>query len=276
MKKTLLFAVCLSVFSGIALAEDTQYYERVAVKKENGETKHYFKKVSLDKGEVAEESFKGFPVSSNSNGIYVSLKGGISNAQVKGANEMVAGLDVSDSLPLAAVAVGAKVNNFRFEIEGTYRDKQDLLLGYDGYEDEYVISDIQSHGAMLNGYYDMPTGTKFTPFVMVGVGFSKNKIGSSVEVDEYNEFITYREGWEKGDSTEFAYSFGAGFSYQVSDNLNFDMAYRYVDLGSAEIKAFDERTSIREADKEYDYRWEKLQKYDLKSNEFLAGIRYTF
>lgn len=276
MKKTLLFAVCLSVFSGIALAEDTQYYERVAVKKENGETKHYFKKVSLDKGEVAEESFKGFPVSSNSNGIYVSLKGGISNAQVKGANEMVAGLDVSDSLPLAAVAVGAKVNNFRFEIEGTYRDKQDLpVLTYYDYlydEGEYDFSNIQSHTAMLNGYYDMPTGTKFTPFVMVGVGFSKNKIASKVEEYKASTFIN-RWGSTDGNSTEFAYSFGAGFSYQISDNLNFDVAYRYVDLGSAEITYFDEMKYRGDDEVSRD---EELQKYDLKSNEFLAGIRYTF
>ena len=274
MKKTLLFATCLSVLSGVVFAEDSQYYERVAVKNEQGETKHYFKKVSADKFAMEEEkeTYKGVPVSSNSNGIYVSLKGGISNTKVKGTNGSVSGLDISDSLPIAAVAVGAKVNNFRFEIEGTYRDKQDLMLGYSYYDDEYVFSDIQSNSVMLNGYYDMSTGTKFTPFVMVGVGFSKNKIASWSKEDSYGD----RFGWENGDTTKFAYSIGAGFSYQFTDNLNFDIAYRYVDLGNAKIDEFEEWEELDFVGRPYTEREEEKQKYDLKSNEFLAGIRYTF
>ena len=268
MKKTLLFATFLSVLSGMAFAEDAQYYERVAVKNEQGETKHYLKKVSTDKfsSEKEKDRYKVGSVSSNSNEFYVSLKGGISNTKLN-----VLGLDASsDSVTMAAVALGKKVNNFRFEIEGIYRDKQDLLLGID-YDDEYVFSDIRSTGAMLNGYYDMPTGTKFTPFVMLGVGFSKNKIASKVVFEDLycpGSVCGYeRLGWEDGDSIKFAYSIGAGFSYQLTNNLNFDVAYRYVDLGNAVVKYFEEEPGY------YQY---KKQTYDLKSNEFLMAIRYAF
>lgn len=64
------------------------------------------------------------------------------------------------------------------------------------------------------------------PFVMVGMGVARNRIDPMVYTFPDTETIT-----PKGSYTGFAWSAGAGFSYELGVNVELEIVYRYTDLG---------------------------------------------
>ena len=89
-----------------------------------------------------------------------------------------------------------------------------------------------SHLLMINGYYhfmdDRGTGA-FDPYVGAGIGLADNEVEDmTVAVSGGSADI------EDGDSTEFAFKFGAGVAYWLSDAASVDFSIFYVDAGSVE------------------------------------------
>ena len=89
-----------------------------------------------------------------------------------------------------------------------------------------------SHLLMLNGYYhfmnDRGTGA-FDPYVGAGIGLADNELEDmTVAVSGASATI------EDGDSTEFAFKFGAGVAYWLSDAASVDFSIFYVDAGTVE------------------------------------------
>ncbi len=89
-----------------------------------------------------------------------------------------------------------------------------------------------SHLLMINGYYhfmdDRGTGA-FDPYVGAGIGLADNEVEDmTVAVSGASATI------EDGDSTEFAFKFGAGVAYWLSDAASVDFSIFYVDAGSVE------------------------------------------
>ena len=80
---------------------------------------------------------------------------------------------------------------------------------------------------MLNGYYDIKTGTEWTPYVMAGVGYA--------HVDNTIKDVMGTEA-EKHRADNFAYQAGVGVSYALTSNIALDAGYRYIDLGKTEYK----------------------------------------
>ena len=89
-----------------------------------------------------------------------------------------------------------------------------------------------SHLLMINGYYhfmdDRGTGA-FDPYVGAGIGLADNEVEDmTVAVSGASATI------EDGDSTEFAFKFGAGVAYWLSDAASVDFSIFYVDAGTVE------------------------------------------
>lgn len=103
---------------------------------------------------------------------------------------------------------------------------------------------VESQSLMLNGYYDIDTGTKFTPYVGAGIGYAKIK--GSLSVLGISESI---------DDNNFAWQIGAGASYALTNNVSVDAGYRYVDYG--------------------DFTEDEV-KLDTSAHELYIGARYTF
>lgn len=150
--------------------------------------------------------------------------------------------------PFSDVAIGFGVgygldfnNGFRSDIEFTYNtDMKETILNTD------VKNETMS--LMLNGYYDIATGTKWTPFVNLGIGVAR-----SVFKDESSDL--------KIDGNKFAYQAGVGVGYEVSQNITLDAGYKYLNLGSV------------------DYDWEDgLGKSEIEtdSDTFYVGARFAF
>jgi outer membrane autotransporter protein len=104
---------------------------------------------------------------------------------------------------------------------------------------------------MFNAYYDIDTGTRFTPYVGAGLGYAHLKAKANGDV----------YGSESADN--LAWQLGAGVSYAATDNISVDLGYRYTDYGSLTSKYSDEDGS------------EKF-KIDSDANEFYLGVRYAF
>jgi opacity protein-like surface antigen len=146
------------------------------------------------------------------------------------------------------LAYGAKIGDFRGEFEIGYRaDAKEKNPGSNA-------DKISNVSYMVNGYYDIATGSKFTPYVGLGIGADTLKF--------------------KGDNTEsstsFAWQVGAGVSYAASDVLAIDFGYRYFDHG-------DVKWSESEANNPAPgYTELESTKIEVKSSEIAIGARYAF
>ncbi|MCL2673005.1 MAG: porin family protein [Alphaproteobacteria bacterium] len=78
----------------------------------------------------------------------------------------------------------------------------------------------------MNAYYDIDTGTKFTPYVGAGIGMG------FVRAKGLYEWMSSHPTSSKT-KTNFAWNLGLGMGYKIADNLALDIGYRFVDLGKA-------------------------------------------
>ena len=106
-----------------------------------------------------------------------------------------------------AIAFGAGWgfgNGFRAEAEFSHR----------GNDVSNAHGDISADSMMANVYYDIGTGTRFTPYVGVGTGFSRvdfNDVGNRINDSDL----------------VWAYQAIGGLTYQIADQWKLDANYRY-------------------------------------------------
>jgi opacity protein-like surface antigen len=134
------------------------------------------------------------------------------------------------------------VGPFRSEVEYTWQ-KNDLdRLSYDNLYGNFNQGDLKTQAFMANGYYDVDTGSPWSPFIGVGLGIAKVDLNTPALPLGDNDSV-------------FAYQFMAGVAYEISNNLSVDAQYRYFGTQDATIQDADFSTS---------------------SNDLMLGIRYTF
>lgn len=150
-----------------------------------------------------------------------------------------------DNVLGGSFAYGIKAGAVRTELELNIHEDAEKKYTEDG--DSWKNS-LENNSIMLNAYYDIDTGTKFTPYVGAGIGMARLK----GKVTDTDESISKSK-------TNFAWQVGAGVSYAMTDNLSLDAGYRYMDSGDVTIKED----------------WGKV-KFDSTSHEFLLGARYAF
>ncbi|XYK79390.1 MAG: outer membrane protein [Labrenzia sp.] len=124
-------------------------------------------------------------------------------------------------------------------------------------------ADIDVWTVMLNGYVDLATWNRITPYVGAGIGASYVSASNKTSLNPDGTFSSY-DG-SNGD-WNFAWALMAGAEYAVTPNWSIDAGYRYKDLGEAKtVKLYNVGTGeSREV-------WE-----DLTAHEFRIGARYTF
>lgn len=127
-------------------------------------------------------------------------------------------------------------------------------------------TETKTYGVMANLYYDIYTGTKFTPFVGGGIGWSHAKVSSTARGELMGD------AFEIGDSASddnFAWNVGAGIAYNLNENIVLDIAYRYTDMGSVSgDKTIEMEPLMGKIISD--------AKFDIASHEVMVGARYRF
>jgi opacity protein-like surface antigen len=179
------------------------------------------------------------------------------------------------------VGVGYQFNSwFRADITGEYRSKV-MFSGTDfaniaglGPISDVYSARFSSWVAMANVYVDLGTWWCITPFIGAGVGGAFNQIdglqdlGSipSPGVGSVNSASYFANAANK---TSFAWAAHAGLAYKVNQNFTVELAYRYLDLGSAVTGKGDTFDGILGG------RGRPFQFNDMTSQDIKLGVRWT-
>ena len=158
--------------------------------------------------------------------------------------------DVDDKVAGASFSIGASVATeagaLRAELEYNKNgNNKKSYLVTDGVDDFNAKFKVETQAIMLNGYYDINTNSKLTPFISAGIGYAKVKTS------------LYLDGEKQGsiDKNNFAWQLGFGAGYAVSNNVTIDAGYRYIDYGDFT----DDETKV-----------------EASAHELYVGARYAF
>lgn len=186
----------------------------------------------------------------------------IKNTSAVAAPAPVSKGSVDDLVGVLGLAAGLNFKSMglpvRAELEYAYRTE----LGYNPNPTfvgagipTSLKSDMDSHSLFINAYYDIETGTAFTPYVGGGLGMAWNHTKATGTVIATGASQDYRKTTDS-----FAWNLGAGCAYSLNDNWKLSAGYRYVDLGKV---VWGDNTS-------------QLTSKDLTSHEVTVGLRYQF
>ena len=146
-------------------------------------------------------------------GIYIGAKTGAMRVNMKRE-----GKKRDDVVFPFALALGLRIRHFRIEAEYSFATKAER----DSYEQQ---TDIVSGQV----YYDVPFKSAIRPYVNFGMG------RHSTKVKEAKLFNDTRRGW--------AWNLGAGVTWNVSNAVNIDLGYRYIDIGDLKTQTGTIKTS---------------------------------
>jgi len=111
----------------------------------------------------------------------------------------------------------------------TEDDTDDIIYGTKDHivGNKGVSSKFKRRGVavMLNTYYDLTNKSPVTPYMMGGIGISRDNIKISYngkDINDKSKSITLISK----NKTSFAYQAGVGIGYEVNKNLRLDLGYR--------------------------------------------------
>ena len=105
---------------------------------------------------------------------------------------------------------------------------------------------------MVNGFWDIDTGSAFTPYIGAGIGASY--IRESMTSGSWNN-RHYTEDTNWG----LAWNVGAGVAYAFTESVALDVGYRFAGFGESSIKHMNNN----------------VNNY-MTANELTAGVRFSF
>ena len=180
------------------------------------------------------------------------------------------------------LGVGYQFNTwFRADITGEYRSRVNfsgndfvVVSGLNGVPGNSPLGDTYNGGysswvGLVNAYADLGTWWCVTPFVGAGVGFAYNKTTGLSDMATFpaNNLSTSLYQAQGASKTDLAWALHAGLAYKVNSNFTIELAYRYLDLGTAVTgggSTFAGTTSLR-----------PFQFNNLISQDVKLGVRWT-
>lgn len=193
-------------------------------------------------------------VYANEPGPYLSIQGGFSyldDITFSGTGTGGLNLEAQSDMGVGILgAIGYDWGRVRLEGELGYRknsfDQIATPTGTEGLEGD---QDVWSF--MVNGAFDIETGSALTPYVLVGLGWAK------IDINDFKRASVTR--FDTFDDSVFAYQFGVGVGYAVTDSLIFDISYRY----------------FTTSDPEYDDPAGNIEG-ECSAHNILLGLRFAF
>jgi opacity protein-like surface antigen len=181
---------------------------------------------------------------------------------------------------LYGVGVGYQFNSwFRADITGEYRSRVSFSgTDFATFSGGSTLSDVYQGGysswvGLANIYADLGTWWCLTPFVGVGVGAAHIQTTGLQDSG-----LTFAPGFGSGNPSSFfangasttnlAWALHAGVAYKVTNNFTVELAYRYLDMGTA-VHGFGSSFDGSNAGQS------TFQFRDMISQDVKLGVRWT-
>ena len=142
------------------------------------------------------------------------------------------------------------------------------VTGQIGYSLQASDSEAIGQNIAVEGFYDFPNATAFTPYIKVGVGISDNSYSArlggqgAAGFDPFDGAVDgYYDAYADGDSTQFSWNVGFGGNYNISQKFSLYGEYQYATFGDINTgqDAFTDGFKID----------------DIASHEVIIGLRYA-
>ena len=147
-------------------------------------------------------------------------------------------VDFDTGIHLGA-AVGYDFGDFRVEGEFGYQshefeEMEDVELNGMPLGDRDADGDIDAFIFLVNGFYDIDTKTRLTPYLGGGIGFSV------LDIDDL--FVA---GIIRGndDDVVFAYQLAGGMTYEINEHVLADLSYRFVATSEPDFAGLEDYMS---------------------------------
>ena len=179
------------------------------------------------------------------------------------------------------VGVGYQINNWlRFDVTGEYRGGGQFQtleqVGVPSLAQQYgdfYRGNVSSVIGLVNGYVDIGTWYGVSPFIGAGVGFANVE---TTGLQDSGSKYTVANGAVGGASyfasgastTNFAWAAHAGVAYKVTNNFTIELAYRYLDMGTAGHGYGQSFDGSNAGPSSFKFR-------DLTSQDLRIGVRWT-
>jgi opacity protein-like surface antigen len=121
--------------------------------------------------------------------------------------------------------------NFNVRFNGT-RDTC-VVVGVDCTD----TGEMNAWSVMLNGYVDLGTFAKFTPYVGAGAGMTYANWGTVTTTSPSFAPVTFTHAGIP--NWRFTYAAMAGVAYDVNKNLKIDLGYKYRNVAGGDMFGFD-------------------------------------
>lgn len=131
-------------------------------------------------------------------------------------------------------AFGARRDQYRTDFELGYQSHDLDTVGVSGMivslAGTGISGDVGIITGLVNVYYDMGIGHGLTPYLTAGMGFANIDTSITI-VDTLGATVA---NFSDSD-TAFAYQFGAGVGYDLSERVTLDLRYRYLGASDPEF-----------------------------------------
>lgn len=240
MKKTIIFCLCLMLIPGAAIAADFGAY-------------------------VSPKFIYGYTVMDTMKGSFNHADSNFSTTRKSDDHDNVFG---------GALAFGYNFDTkfnipVRAELEFSYFSEAEGEFSKSTPAANYKVTQNMNIGTIFaNAYYDFNTGTKFTPYVGGGIGMAFIESDGKLRMNGSGHESSISVG-EKN-TTNFAFNAGLGCSYNLTNNWDLDLGYRFAWLGDAKTK------SKTRADNTGQLVSVQAKSEDIYMHQVALGIRYTF
>jgi len=131
--------------------------------------------------------------------------------------------------------------NIRADVVYAYRDGFTLEEADQGFPTNRFTADLSSHSVMASAYWDFPFLRGSTGFVGLGFGWA-NVSMSKLSSDAWAAIATAQGATgvpvaPGGRSDNFAWQLATGMAFPITDHLQLEIFYRYLDAGRIQTPA---------------------------------------
>jgi len=165
-------------------------------------------------------------------------------------------------------------DNFRLELEATKRTGYEFDARLFTFPTFTYKAKIETHALFINGFYDFQpfsiSNTPITPYLGGGVGFSRNKMGTTVQNENGLPDGTTFNG---NTINQFAYKLSAGTLVSLTEQLSLDVNYQYVNLGAFKGGSTRRVDGVHTATRDLQ---RPINGGEIKTQELMVGLQYKF